>query len=100
KIGTTYRAFFFSSRRRHTKFSRDWSSDVCSSALFLGSNRTQSPSLLQSSFFPVVLHPDKSSPLQQSPRKLPGNWFQDARKSLHLIEAFLSFPLSGFEKQC
>src|SRR5690606_40850611 len=25
---------FFSSRRRHTRFSRDWSSDVCSSDLF------------------------------------------------------------------
>src|SRR5690606_40122471 len=27
------RPFFFSSRRRHTRFSRDWSSDVCSSDL-------------------------------------------------------------------
>src|SRR5690606_40268038 len=27
------RFFFFSSRRRHTRFSRDWSSDVCSSDL-------------------------------------------------------------------
>src|SRR5436309_11743399 len=27
--------FFFSSRRRHTRFSRDWSSDVCSSDLDL-----------------------------------------------------------------
>src|SRR5690606_39688859 len=27
--------FFFSSRRRHTRFSRDWSSDVCSSDLNL-----------------------------------------------------------------
>src|SRR5690606_39556629 len=27
--------FFFSSRRRHTRFSRDWSSDVCSSDLFI-----------------------------------------------------------------
>src|SRR5690606_28843841 len=26
--------FFFASRRRHTRFSRDWSSDVCSSDLF------------------------------------------------------------------
>src|SRR5690606_41029010 len=26
---------FFSSRRRHTRFSRDWSSDVCSSDLRL-----------------------------------------------------------------
>src|SRR2546429_6125406 len=28
--------FFFSSRRRHTRCSRDWSSDVCSSDLLLG----------------------------------------------------------------
>src|SRR2546429_1593561 len=27
------RSFFFSSRRRHTRCSRDWSSDVCSSDL-------------------------------------------------------------------
>src|SRR5690606_39436874 len=27
--------FFFSSRRRHTSFSRDWSSDVCSSDLVI-----------------------------------------------------------------
>src|SRR5690606_39416664 len=27
--------FFFSSRRRHTRFSRDWSSDVCSSDLYV-----------------------------------------------------------------
>src|SRR2546421_6563398 len=27
--------FFFSSRRRHTRSDRDWSSDVCSSDLFL-----------------------------------------------------------------
>src|SRR5690606_40477904 len=29
-----YNFFLFSSRRRHTRFSRDWSSDVCSSDLF------------------------------------------------------------------
>src|SRR2546428_9264664 len=28
--------FFFSSRRRHTRSDRDWSSDVCSSDLFPG----------------------------------------------------------------
>src|SRR5690625_6513128 len=28
--------FFFSSRRRHTRWPRDWSSDVCSSDLVLG----------------------------------------------------------------
>src|SRR5690606_39526818 len=30
---TNHLFFFFSSRRRHTRFSRDWSSDVCSSDL-------------------------------------------------------------------
>src|SRR2546430_8806265 len=29
-----YKFFFFSSRRRHTRFDCDWSSDVCSSDLF------------------------------------------------------------------
>src|SRR2546430_13438160 len=28
------RCFFFSSRRRHTRFDCDWSSDVCSSDLY------------------------------------------------------------------
>src|SRR5207302_8339027 len=32
--------FFFSSRRRHTRFSRDWSSDVCSSDLMTAQNET------------------------------------------------------------
>src|SRR2546429_5261411 len=31
--------FFFSSRRRHTRCSRDWSSDVCSSDLFFGAHK-------------------------------------------------------------
>src|SRR5690606_9790312 len=33
--------FLFSSRRRHTRFSRDWSSDVCSSDLTPGAQRRQ-----------------------------------------------------------
>src|SRR5690606_40858067 len=35
-LGGSGFAFFFSSRRRHTRFSRDWSSDVCSSDLKVG----------------------------------------------------------------
>src|SRR5690606_40033335 len=34
-VSLTLLGFFFSSRRRHTRFSRDWSSDVCSSDLGL-----------------------------------------------------------------
>src|SRR2546430_5521228 len=39
--------FFFSSRRRHTRFDCDWSSDVCSSDLIAGRSPTASflPSL-------------------------------------------------------
>src|SRR5207245_7371869 len=32
-VESCYRCFFFTSRRRHTRCSRDWSSDVCSSDL-------------------------------------------------------------------
>src|SRR6266550_5951431 len=37
--------FFFSSRRRHTRCSRDWSSDVCSSDLHLPEKREGRPVL-------------------------------------------------------
>src|SRR5207253_9676615 len=33
---STHLCFFFSSRRRHTRWPRDWSSDVCSSDLISG----------------------------------------------------------------
>src|SRR5256884_4691962 len=48
--------FFFSSRRRHTRCSRDWSSDVCSSDL---SRRaaTGRPALV-----PQLPHPSESRP--------------------------------------
>src|SRR5699024_11850943 len=32
-------SYFFSSRRRHTRSKRDWSSDVCCSDLFLNNDR-------------------------------------------------------------
>src|SRR5690606_483126 len=38
--------FFYSSRRRHTRFSRDWSSDVCSSDLVVFKVRVNLPKLV------------------------------------------------------
>src|SRR2546430_6940878 len=38
--------FFFSSRRRHTRFDCDWSSDVCSSDLFASSEQLPTRVLL------------------------------------------------------
>src|SRR4030043_89558 len=44
--------FFFSRRRRHTRCSRDWSSDVCSSDLELGqSNQAKLLELVEDGFF-------------------------------------------------
>src|SRR2546422_1312060 len=40
--------FFFSSRRRHTRCSRDWSSDVCSSDLFCARVAAVAPPALRS----------------------------------------------------
>src|SRR5207302_9570827 len=39
--------FFFSSRRRHTRFSRDWSSDVCSSDLTLRQRKRLADEFMQ-----------------------------------------------------
>src|SRR3712207_7670126 len=36
--GIVHDFFFFSSRRRHTRYWRDWSSDVCSSDLMVADN--------------------------------------------------------------
>src|SRR5256886_7856303 len=44
----TDHSFFFSSRRRHTRFDCDWSSDVCSSDLFL--LRTEYSSAMKATF--------------------------------------------------
>src|SRR2546430_11013190 len=38
--------FFFSSRRRHTRFDCDWSSDVCSSDLAVARALVHDPSLV------------------------------------------------------
>src|SRR2546430_4188739 len=52
RIASTSALFFFSSRRRHTRFDCDWSSDVCSSDLL----------------------PSTGSPLTVTPRFVPCPW--------------------------
>src|SRR5207302_8262075 len=46
--------FFFSSRRRHTRFSRDWSSDVCSSDLVEPANHREQEDRRSDSLVPRV----------------------------------------------
>src|SRR2546430_7406546 len=52
----TWRLFFFSSRRRHTRFDCDWSSDVCSSDLILENVRGADVFVVQPCHAPVDNH--------------------------------------------
>src|SRR5205085_8731845 len=72
--------FFFSSRRRHTRFDCDWSSDVCSSDLRSRSGWVSSlpakPTLFQASIEnsePTMAAPTAPSPTATPPvaQKLP-----------------------------
>src|SRR5690606_40162237 len=81
--------FFFSSRRRHTRFSRDWSSDVCSSDLEDYANWTLAHIVRTPAF---VFAPEK-----------PGGWHepypgwqatryeQKARREGRMISFYFSF---------
>src|SRR6266436_7580418 len=73
--------FFFSSRRRHTRCSRDWSSDVCSSDLSYHNARTACLSrLLQS---PTLRH---LQPAKTSLRRLRSEEHTSELQSrLHLV---------------
>src|SRR3989449_3179061 len=59
--------FFFSSRRRHTRCSRDWSSDVCSSDLRKACCIIRGQPLLQQ----PSRNPDRSQPEDVMPDRAP-----------------------------
>src|SRR5690606_40464016 len=62
-------SFFFSSRRRHTRFSRDWSSDVCSSDLTC---RFLSPGTSPASTRPSSTTPSVAKPPARSEERRVG----------------------------
>src|SRR5690606_39689154 len=65
--GATCRlAVFFSSRRRHTSFSRDWSSDVCSSDL----EPTEAVVPTQPTESPVIKEvPEEKKKVEEKPKE-------------------------------
>src|SRR2546422_511647 len=66
-IAECVRGFFFSSRRRHTRCSRDWSSDVCSSDLLAQPFEVCHPGRASA----ILIAVDLFSP-QQEENSLPG----------------------------
>src|SRR2546430_4258352 len=64
-----YSFFFFSSRRRHTRFDCDWSSDVCSSDLVAPRLRTEHGAALPPERGADVAHAGAAGPLL--PPRLP-----------------------------
>src|SRR3989449_4686937 len=69
--------FFFSSRRRHTRCSRDWSSDVCSSDLTDPKNDIPVPDNVRRYYLPSSTHGGGNGAMTQSPSPTgagcPGN---------------------------
>src|SRR2546422_7835853 len=87
---TLYIFFFFSSRRRHTRCSRDWSSDVCSSDLL------ELPALVQ----------DHGQPLARLPAERPvdalgGDLEEADRKSTRLNSShgYISYAVFCLKKK-
>src|SRR5690606_41163533 len=78
--------FFFSSRRRHTRFSRDWSSDVCSSdlAALLTLERTRGDARLAASLAEATQRREALLELRAGPR---GEDIDQARASLAAARA-------------
>src|SRR5690348_18086824 len=64
-------AFFFSSRRRHTRWTGDWSSDVCSSDLHLASSVSNRASSL-SNFWSIDFR--RSRRLTSTPARRELSW--------------------------
>src|SRR5436309_13339561 len=104
-MDSLFSIFFFSSRRRHTRFSRDWSSDVCSSDLtsdLLGRTSDVRPS---KSEVVVVSEPETGAQLRTKGRLYllcevagpgsPTTGVQVAREVADLTKQEYYYDLSG-----
>src|SRR5690606_10073276 len=94
--------FFFSSRRRHTRFSRDWSSDVCSSDLqdpfcIRQALPAKEPEVIQNYIYSsFVVHkkrelPDLTARTTKGLATLRQIWSHIPAKPVHIISMRVSF---------
>src|SRR5690606_39672953 len=89
--------FFFSSRRRHTRFSRDWSSDVCSSDLTNANFRVEQVNASGACVAPV------SGQWSMGPRELrftPDQPWQENQLYRYVLASVKSSPNCGRNAIC
>src|SRR2546430_12976992 len=89
--------FFFSSRRRHTRFDCDWSSDVCSSDLFKTTEVKYSPHPVLERALDVlfILHADHEQNCSTSAMRGVGSSHPDPYSCMAAAAAALYGPLHG-----
>src|SRR2546427_7307781 len=75
--------FFFSSRRRHTRFDCDWSSDVCSSDLHQKTHFYIAQWQHKSAFFGefVVIESNMRAMASRTRLLVTGQWLSSSRRS-------------------
>src|SRR2546429_3032255 len=82
--------FFFSSRRRHTRCSRDWSSDVCSSDLAQVASSREYPDRPVIGVGGVIIDQGRTVLIRRGTEPLLGEWRSEEHTSelqsrLHLV---------------
>src|SRR5438128_12166097 len=98
--------FFFSSRRRHTRCYRDWSSDVCSSDLTVPLNprrNTQTAACPRSRQSWLIQHPSNSPCAARSEERRVGKecrsrWAPDHEKKKELVKYWPGWHRRGCAK--
>src|SRR3712207_4146209 len=83
--------FFFSSRRRHTRYWRDWSSDVCSSDLRAASAAPPSPVGAAGS---RLRPPGSAGGFASPPRRAAARGARSVARSAELVDDALRDPAS------
>src|SRR5690606_39695268 len=96
--------FFFSSRRRHTRFSRDWSSDVCSSDLWSTSTEKDYTNLPAGNYefhVKAMNNFNAESEVVTFYFKIMPPWYKSTAAYLGyaLLLAFATFGLDSFQRK-
>src|SRR5690554_3398336 len=88
--------FFFSSRRRHTRCGRDWSSDVCSSDLHLAGGEAPFADMMNQHATRLGLHNTNF----QNATGLPGDNHYSSARDMALLSRYIRSEERRVGKEC